>query len=217
MGRSKQLQKPAPAAGAKRAEHPWLTAFIGYAKSECHLSANTVVAYQRDLRRFFKWLEGRNIPNLTIRELADYAAWLHQQKLAPASIARHVVALKIFFRYLQLEGVLKENLVELLGTQRLWQRVPMVMSVQAVEQLFLTPKADEPYWRRDRAMLELLYATGARISEVCGLSLGDLDVEHRAARLYGKGSKERLVPFGRAAAEALAEWLGPRGRPHLVP
>jgi integrase/recombinase XerD len=179
------------------------------------LSDNTVAAYRRDLSRFFSWLESRTIPKLTIRDLADYAAWLHKQELAAASIARHVVALKIFFRYLQLEGVLQENLVELLGTQRLWQRVPLVMSPEAVEQLFTAPTAGEPYWRRDRAMLELLYATGCRASELSNLKLADVHLDDGFCRCRGKGDKERLVPLGRRAIEAVRAYLE-HERPQLA-
>src|SRR6185437_8330646 len=93
----------------RKAEHPWATSFADYLRSECHLADNTVAAYRRDLRRFYDWLGERRIPKLTIRELADYAGWLHEQKLAPASLARHLVSLKLFFRYLQLEGILVDN------------------------------------------------------------------------------------------------------------
>ena len=106
-----------------------------------------------------------SIPELSIRDLADYAGWLHGQKLAPASIARHIVSLKVFFRYLQLEGVLHDNLAELLGSQKLWERVPKVLSPQQIDRLFAAPRPDDPCWRRDRALLELLYATGCRASE----------------------------------------------------
>ena len=99
-----------------------------YLRSECHLAENSVLAYERDLRRFFDWLRGRRIEGLSISELSDYPAWLTAQELAPASISRHVVSLKVFFRYLQLEGVLTDNQAELLGTQKLWQRVPTVLS-----------------------------------------------------------------------------------------
>ena len=92
-----------------------------------------LLAYERDLRRFFDWLGGRRIAGLTISELADYPAWLTAQELAPASISRHVVSLKVFFRYLQLEGVLTDNQAELLGTQKLWQRVPTVLSQTEIE------------------------------------------------------------------------------------
>ena len=101
---------------------------MAYLRSECHLSDNSVAAYQRDMRRFFTWLEGRSIEKLRIQELADYAGWLHRRKLAPASIARHVASLRIFCRYLQLEGLLRENLAELLGSQKLWQRIPKAIA-----------------------------------------------------------------------------------------
>ena len=114
---------------------------------------------------------GAQHPGLSIRDLADYAAWLHGKKLAPASIARHIVSLKVFFRYLQLEGVLQENLAELLGSQKLWQRVPKVLSPQQLDRLFRSPHEGDPWWRRDRAMLELLYATGCRASELSNLRL----------------------------------------------
>ena len=98
----------------------WIESFVDYLRSECHLSENTVVAYHRDLQRFYTWLANRRVAQLSIQELADYAGWLHQHKLASASIARHLASLRIFFRYLQLEGLLSENLAELLGSQKLW-------------------------------------------------------------------------------------------------
>src|SRR5581483_443027 len=122
---SKRPRPPAPAKNPVL--HPWIGAFADYLHSECHLSDNTVAAYRRDLRRFLEWLGKRQVPALTIRDLADYAAWLHERQLAPASLARHIVSLKMFFRYLQIEGVLTENLVELLGSQKLWQRIPEVL------------------------------------------------------------------------------------------
>ena len=106
-----------------------------------------------------------SITALTIRDLADYVAWLHGRKLSPTSIARHIASLKVFFRYLQLEGVLVESQAELLGSQKLWERVPKVLSPAQVNRLFETPKPGDLCWRRDRALLELLYATGCRASE----------------------------------------------------
>ncbi len=185
----------------------WQDAFIHYLRSECRLAENTVVAYGRDMRRFDQWLGDRSIVNLTIRELADYASWLHDQSLAPASIARHIVSLKIFFRYLQLEGVLEENLVELLGSQKLWERVPHVLSPQLVAQLFESPTEYDPHWRRDRAMLELLYATGCRASELSNLKLRDTKLDEAHALCHGKGDKQRMVPLGRPAIEAVQSYL----------
>jgi len=185
----------------------WLDAFVEYAAGECHLAENTVAAYRRDLARFSQWLAGRDIVRLSIRNLADYVGWLHAKKLAPASIARHIVSLKVFFRYLQLEGVLEDNLAELLGSQKLWQRVPKVLSPQQIDRLFQSPGRGDPYWRRDRALLELLYATGCRASELSTLQLRDMHLEEGFCMCRGKGGKQRLVPLGGRAAESVRAYV----------
>ncbi len=166
-----------------------------------------MAAYRRDIRRFVEWLAGRDIGELSIRDLADYASWLYGKALAPASIARHLVSLKAFYRYLQLEGVLQENLAELLGSQAIWERVPRVLSPAQVEQFLTAPKKTDPCWRRDRAMLELLYATGCRASELSNLCLADMHLKEGFCRCLGKGDKERLVPLGRQAALAAQAYL----------
>jgi integrase/recombinase XerD len=193
----------------------WIAAFVDYARTECHLSANTVAAYRRDLAKFAEWLAVREITKLSIRDLADYAAWLHARGLAPASIARHVVSLKVFFRYLQLEGVLRDNLAELLGSQRLWQRVPQILSVEAVDQLLASPAAADALWRRDRALLELLYATGCRASEVSHLTVADVHLSEGFCLCRGKGDRQRIVPVNRRAAAAVQGFLDEE-RPKLV-
>jgi len=193
----------------------WLDAFVDYAAGECHLAENTVAAYRRDLRRFSEWLAGRSIPELTIRDLSDYAAWLHQRDLAPASLARHLVSLKVFFRYLQLEGVLQDNLAELLGSQKLWERVPKVLSPEQVDMLMEAPRARDKFWRRDRALLELLYATGCRASELSNLKMIDVHLDEAFGVCRGKGNKERLVPLGARAAEAFQQYAAEE-RPRLA-
>jgi integrase/recombinase XerC len=127
--------------------------------------------------------------------------------LATASISRHLVALKVFFRYLQLEGLVSENLAELLGSPKQWQRVPEVLSASLVKELVAAPQPYDPFFRRDRAMLELLYATGLRVSELVGLDVASVDRGRRTVRVMGKGSKERMVPFGVPAADAIRAWL----------
>jgi integrase/recombinase XerD len=193
----------------------WLDAFVEYAAAVCHLAENTVAAYRRDLRRFFEWLAGRSIPGLSIRDLADYTAWLHAQKLGPATLARHLVSLKVFFRYLQLEGVLEDNLAELLGSQKLWQRVPEVLSPQQINRLLESPTDGDPCWRRDRALLELLYATGCRASELSDLKLADVHLDQGFCMCRGKGNKERLVPLGGRATEAVVAYFREE-RPRLA-
>jgi integrase/recombinase XerD len=185
----------------------WQEAFVAYLRNECHLAENTVAAYGRDMRRFGEWLAGRAPASLSIRELADYAAWLGLRQLAPASVARHLVSLKLFYRYLQLEGVVADNAVELLGSQRLWERVPHVLSPAMVDKLFAAPAPRDRWWRRDKAMLELLYATGCRASEISHLKLADVRLDERHAVCHGKGDKQRVVPLGRRAIEAVRQYL----------
>jgi integrase/recombinase XerD len=203
--RRKLLKPAAVATGAITGR--WIDSFVEYLRTECHLSENTVVAYHRDMRRFYLWLAGRRVAQLTIQELADYAGWLHDRKLAPASIARHLASLRIFFRYLQLEGLLRENLAELLGSQKLWERVPHVLTPGMVERLLDGPQPGEPLWRRDRALLELLYATGCRASEISHLRLQDVHLDEGYCLCKGKGNKERLVPLGRRAIQAVRDYL----------
>jgi integrase/recombinase XerD len=191
----------------KKTGEIWLESFIAYASGECHLAENTVAAYRRDLKKFFKWSAGRPVKSLTINDLADYAAWLHREKLAPASIGRHLVSLKVFFRYLQLEGVLEENLAELLGSQKLWERVPMVLSPGQIDRLLRMPTPRDRLWRRDRAILELLYATGCRASEISNLILPDLHMGQRHCICRGKGDKQRIVMLGSQAIDAVQDYL----------
>ena len=174
----------------------YLESFVAYTAGECHLAENTVAAYRRDTRRFFQWLQARAVTALSIRDLADYVNWLHERNLSPTSIARHIASLRVFFRYLQLEGVLVESQAELLGSQKLWERVPKVLSPAQVNRLFETPKPGDVCWRRDRALLELLYATGCRASEISNLKLHDLHLEEGYSICRGKGDKQRMVPLG---------------------
>jgi integrase/recombinase XerD len=202
----RKLTKPKPPSPISAAKG-WVESFTDYVAGECHLSENTVAAYRRDLTRFMLWLDGRGIPKLDIQDLADYAGWLHEKQLAPASIARHLVSLKVFFRYLQLENVLTENLAELLGSQKLWQRVPKVLSPQQIDKLFAAPGSCDPFWRRDRAMLELLYATGCRVSEISNMKMQDMHLDESYCLCRGKGDKERLVPLNARAVAAVRAYL----------
>ena len=214
MSKHRKEIKPQRAAAAENAAR-WREAFVRYLRTECHLAENTVLAYDRDLRRFFAWLGPRRIEGMKISELAGYPAWLTEQEFAPASIGRHLVSLKVFFRYLQLEGVLQDNQAELLGTQKLWQRVPTVLSPEEVDALVSAPQQDRPWWRRDRAMLELLYATGCRVSELSMLRERDLHLDERYCLCHGKGDKQRVVPLGGRAVAAVQAYLA-HERPALA-
>jgi integrase/recombinase XerD len=198
-------------AGAKRAgksgEHPILSAYVEYLRTECHLSDNTVAAYRRDLRKFYEWLDGREPARLGIRELADFAVWLRRAGLAPASLARHLTSLKLFYRYLQLENVTRDNPAELLGAQKLWERIPTVLPSEVIDRMLRAPQKSKAAPLRDRALMELLYATGCRASEIAGLRLRDVQLDGGYCVCRGKGDKERIVPLGASAIAAVRDYL----------
>ena len=210
----KKVVKPKRARSAEEAAR-LRDAFSRYLASECQLAPNTVDAYRRDLSRFYQWLAGRRLPNLSVSELSEYPAWLTELGLASSSVARHVVSLKVFFRYLQLEGVLNDNQAALLTSRKLWQRVPTVLTTSQVDKLLAAPNRGEPLWRRDRAILEMLYATGARVSELSSLRLRDLQLAERYCTCHGKGDKQRMVPLGKNAQRAVEEYLE-KERPKLA-
>ncbi|WP_233216501.1 site-specific tyrosine recombinase XerD [Blastopirellula marina] len=201
-----KLKRPLPQPQGERIER-LIASLVTYLTTECHLSQNTIQAYSRDLQRFRTWIGNKNPKDLTIVELSDYVAWLHDQKLAPASVARHIISLKVFFRYLQLEGVLQDNLVELLGCQKLWQKIPAVIPPYQIDDFLTAPWSEDPYWRRDRAILEVLYACGCRASEIAGLKANDVHLKEGFCRLHGKGNKQRLVPLGEKAVKACQDYL----------
>lgn len=206
-----------PSASRSRPEgisQRWGESYLDYLRSECHLSDNTVMAYTRDMRRFSDWLGERSVQSLTIADLSDFVAWLGNKNLAPASIARHIIAIKMFFRYLQLEGVLLENKVELLGSQKLWQRIPEVLSPTAIEEFLFAPDRNDTYYFRDRAILEMLYATGCRASEITNMRIRDLHLAEGYCKCFGKGNKQRIAPLGEQAIASITAYLE-RQRPKL--
>ncbi len=195
-----------------------ITAFRNYMQAERGLAANTVLAYGRDLNRFALWMAGGGLADYlrpTIRELGHYLSHLRDERLDPASVARHLVALKMFYRFLRLEERAEQAAAELLSSPTLWERIPQVLSPESVEKLLAAPQAVERFYLRDRAILETLYATGSRASEVVGLKLTDLYLDSGFCKCLGKGSKQRVVPLGRPAVNALKAYLDEQ-RPKLV-
>jgi integrase/recombinase XerD len=184
--------------------------FLHYLMAECGLSPNTLAAYRSDLMKFIRWRK-RNAPGplagLDIRTLTGYIDELVGLGLAPSSIGRHLACLSTFFRFLIFDGRLEENTARLLTAPAVWDRLPTVLGPAAVERLLETPDTRTRFGRRDRAALETLYATGCRASEVVGLRPADLDMEKGMARCVGKGDKERVVPLGSRAREAIRDYL----------
>ncbi|MEZ6139022.1 MAG: site-specific tyrosine recombinase XerD [Zavarzinella sp.] len=188
-----------------------LTAFRHYIRAERGMSANTVEAYTRDLEHYSEWLLQSNVGDFyspTLAELADYIGHLRDEELAPPSIARNLVALKMFYRFLKLEERAKSTAVELLSSPALWERIPQVLSPTSVEALINSPQPTDRFYLRDRAILETLYATGCRASEVVNLKIADLFLDAMFCKAFGKGNKQRIVPLGTQAVGALRNYLG---------
>lgn len=189
--------------------------FFDYISLERGLSDNTRKAYLDDLRRFSRFLETSNIRSYnTVRRkhVLDFLMAEKERGLSVNSISRRLVAIKIFFRYLQQEGMLAGNVTESMDSPRLWRVLPGVLSLKEVERLLECPVGDERISLRDRALLELLYATGLRVSEAAGLKIDDIHFDSGYVRCLGKGGKARVVPFGDKAKEYL-QWYLSEGRP----
>jgi integrase/recombinase XerD len=190
-----------------------IVAFRHYLQSERGMADNTVQAYGRDLDRFAAWcalVRYATYTAPTLKDLARYLAFLHDEELAPPSIARHLVALKMFYRFLRLEERADATAVDLLGSPKLWERIPEVLPPTAVEELLKAPQAGDRFYLRDRALLETLYATGCRASEVVGLKQADVYLDAGFCKCFGKGSKQRVVPLGGPAIAAIREYLAER-------
>jgi integrase/recombinase XerD len=195
-----------------------LNQFYQHLTAERGLAALTVTAYAGDLREFWEFAEARGRTGwgaVSLNDLQDYLAALEGRGLSARSRARKLSALRQFFRFLQREEKVKANPVELLDSPRLPQRLPKVLGEAEVAALLNGPDPATPLGQRDAALLELLYATGLRVSELVGLTLKQLDLRRGVVRPLGKGAKERVVPMVAAAVEKLELYLT-QGRPQLL-
>jgi integrase/recombinase XerD len=184
--------------------------FLHYLMAECGVSANTLAAYRSDIARFARWRKAHApgpLAKLDIQTLAGYVDYLGGCGLAPGSVCRHLASLSTFFRFLIFDDRLSDNVAKLLVAPAIWDRLPTVLGPRDVDRLLSAPTTETRLGRRDRAALETLYATGCRASEVVGLRPIDLDLKAGSARCIGKGDKERLVPLGARAREAVATYL----------
>ena len=194
--------------------------FLDYLTYERNVSGNTIAAYRDDLESFVGFLcndyltMGRDqldlarIDHLAVR---SYLAHLSRRKLSRASVARHLSALRTFFKYLVREGVVESNPARTVSTPKKEKHLPAVMQTSDVALLLEQPDTSAILGIRDRAWLELLYASGLRISELVRIDLDDLELRARLVKVHGKGSKERIVPFGSKAEEALRAYFNIRG------
>ena len=197
----------------------WLPAFLNYLEAECGLADNTLAAYRRDLLRFFAWNregETRSVHQIDLNALTDFLDYLNKLSLAPSSIARTLASIRMFFRYLMLESIVAESVVDLISSPKLWQKLPRVLSPDMVDELLAAPNgAQDRYFRRDRALLAVMYASGGRVSEVTGLTLSSMNLTERYAIVTGKGNKQRMVSLTPQAVQEVTRYLN-RERGEMV-
>jgi integrase/recombinase XerD len=187
-----------------------LEPFLNYLKAEVGASENTRIAYRSDLTQFLDWFrqtEKKGLSEIDLKTFSRYLAYLHARDLAATTVARHLAAIKMFFRFLVLESVLLESAADLLDSPKLWQHLPHVLSPNMVDRLLAAPASCDRFRLRDRALLALLYATGCRASEVSALKLSNVQLAEAYCRCLGKGNKERLVSLNPVACHAVAVYL----------
>ena len=193
--------------------------FLNYLTYERNVSANTISAYRDDLESFVSFLSNdyyttsredldfKRVDHLTVR---SYIAHLGRRKLARSSMARHLSAMRSFFKFLMREGLVEANPARGVATPKREKHLPAVMQTSDIALLLEQPDLDTPLGVRDRAWLELLYASGLRIGELVGIDFDDIELRSRLVKVHGKGSKERIVPFGTKAEEAIRAYLSVR-------
>lgn len=184
--------------------------FIHYLAVERGFSANTLASYQQDLQQFYSYLQEVEIKSwneVSRGNILGYIYSMQKKGRSSATISRHLAALKSFYRFLFSEGEIFKNPTSTVELPRTPKKLPQVLSESEMDRLLSQPKADNLCGLRDKAMLELLYATGLRVSELVSLNLADINLEGGYLRCWGKGSKERIVPIGKMARYYLIKYL----------
>ena len=197
-------------------EDELLDQFIDHLRVERGLATNTILAYNRDLINFFDFLKRRGVSPVETNQ-QDLLSFIGEKKthLSPRSLARNLVSIRMFYRFLVSEGRIAVNPVRLMAIPKLYRHLPDVLSRDEAETLLLQPDTTTMAGKRDRAILELLYATGLRVTELIGLRMTNINLEAGYIRTMGKGAKERIIPMGTKAIDSLKEYLA-NSRPSLL-
>ena len=186
---------------------PSIQAYLNFCRVEKGLAANSLHSYQLDLKRLSESAD-KPVTEIHAADLASYVESLYGQGMSARSIARHITTLRNFYRFLIQEGQVIEDPTEFLKQPRQWTTLPKYLNREELDRLIAAPPVEKSTGLRDRAMLDLLYATGLRVSELCRLPLAAVEREMGVLRVTGKGNKQRMVPFGEAAGQALDRYLG---------
>jgi len=194
-----------------------ISSFLTHVRVEKGLSSNTVSAYRRDLAKFNEFAQKRklSLEAITRDDLVDFLAGLYRQKLESKTVARHLVTLRNFFRFAQIQELIAKDPSVNLESPKIRRSLPGYLRLEEVERLLVQPDAKTPLGLRDRAMLEVLYSAGLRVSELVGLRVTDLDTKVGCVRCIGKGDKERIVPVGKKALGMVEKYLRD-ARPKLL-
>lgn len=188
--------------------------YVSYLRVEKGLAQNSLLSYRRDLKRLEAWADsmGVGVVALTRKDLRGWIAQMSREGLAPSSVSRAVSAARGLFRFLMLDGHMKNHPAEDLDTPQRMQYLPQFLTEAEMELLLAAPDVETHVGLRDRALLELMYATGLRVSETVSLKLAEIDLEGGLLTCHGKGSKQRRVPIGRSASYWLQRYIGARAR-----
>jgi integrase/recombinase XerD len=208
MGKA-MLVKTAPAKDKQAPLPPLVKRFLDYLFIECGLAGATIAAYQRDLLEFWDHLVENDVSpvDISIEDVQKHLIALRKRGLSVASIARHLAAIKVFLRHLRAERVLRRDIAGLIESVRKWRNLPHTVHYEQIDGLLNAPDPREEFFLRDKALLELLYATGMRVSEVVELTVDQLNLDLGYLRCIGKGRKERIIPIGSVAVEAVRDYL----------
>jgi integrase/recombinase XerD len=188
--------------------------FLSYIQVEKGLSLNTLQSYKRDIARLQSWAEKKqkHVEQLERKDLREWIASMSREGLAPTSVARAVSAARGFFSFLMLDGHVKRHPAEDIHTPQRHANLPKFLTEEEMERLLFAPDIQTDTGVRDRAMLELMYAAGLRVSELCGLKVSDVDIDGAIVTCHGKGSKQRRIPIGKSAVHWLQRYLAVRER-----
>ena len=194
-----------------------IRSFLNYLRVEKGSAANTLHAYRRDIEKFaaFATRAKLSVGDVRREHIVDFLADLYRKGLDSRSIARHLVTIRHFFRFALMENIIREDPAMNIESPKFRQTLPEFLSVPEVDQLLSQPDISSVHGLRDKAMIELMYSTGLRVSELCNLKLSDLQLDPGCLRCIGKGNKERLVPVGRSALDVLQQYLR-QSRPKLL-
>jgi len=192
--------------------------FLSYLRVERGLAQNTILAYGRDLKRFAEFLRKRHklrMEDVNREDVVDFLSSLYKERLDSRSVARYLVSLRGLYKFAMMEGMVTADPTENLESPKIRSSLPTYLRVDEIDRLLEAPNLATPIGLRDRAMLEVLYSTGLRVSELLNLRISDIDMRVGCVRCIGKGDKERLVPIGRKAIEAVEQYLG-QSRPKFA-